>query len=236
MSTAASEYDAFADEVAAYTAAREEGGPSSDPLLRRLLGLLGDVAGLRVLDAACGDGYLARALAERGARVTGIDLGPRLIERARERDPGGTIDYRVADLSRPPPGEAGSFDAVASFLALNDVDDHRGFIATLAGLLKPGGRLVVAFNNPYGAVIRRHVADYFDSGATSPYRGLWAIGIKTRMRHRTTEEYLDAFLAAGLLLTKLADVPENAFEPEPGTLLADGGRFPRFLLLAFSKP
>jgi len=52
------------------------------------------------------------------------------------------------------------------------VEDYRGFAATLAAVLKPGGRLVLAFNNPYGAVIRKHVADYFDSGLVSPYLGL----------------------------------------------------------------
>jgi len=233
---AASDYDTFADEVAAYTAARERGGPAGDPLLQRLLGLLGDVAGRRVLDAGCGDGYLARALADRGARVTGIDLGPRLIELAKRRDPDGAIDYRVADLSQPLPGEAGSFDAAASFLSLNDVDDYRGFVATIAGLLKPGGRLVVAFNSPYGAVVRGSVTDYFDSGATAPYQRLWAMGIKTRMRHRTMEEYLDAFFGAGLLLTKLADSTANCFLPIPDSILPAGWRFPRFLLLAFAKP
>ena len=236
MAIAASDYDTYADEVAAYTARREQGGPRGDLLLRQLLGLLGDIAGRRVLDAACGDGYLARALASRGALVTGVDLGPRLIELARRRDPDGEIDYRVADLSEPLPGESGSFDAVASFLALNDVDDYRGYIATIADVLKPGGRLVVAFNSPYGVVVRGNVADYFDSGATSPYQGLWEHGIKTRLRHRTMEDYLDAFIGAGLRLTKLADSTANCLEPGQKSILPEGGRFPRFLLLAFTKP
>lgn len=236
MTAVPGDYDSYADELASYSLSREARSVAGDPLLQRLLDLLGDVAGRRVLDAACGDGYLARVLAARGARVTGMDLGPRLIERARLRDPDGAIDYRVADLSRPLPGESGTFDAVASYLALNDVRNYRGFISTLAAVLRPGGRLVVAFNNPYGAVIRQHVADYFDSGATSPYRGLWALGIKTHMQHRTLEEYIDAFVGAGLSLTKLADIPANAFVHEAGTLLAEEGRFPRFMLLAFVRP
>ena len=122
----AHDYDSYAAELASYTAAREQGGAAGDALLQRLLELLGDVTGQRVLDAACGDGYLARVLAARGARVTAIDLGPRLIELARQRDPRGEIDYRVADLSVPLSGESGSFDAVASYLALNDVHNYRG--------------------------------------------------------------------------------------------------------------
>jgi 2-polyprenyl-3-methyl-5-hydroxy-6-metoxy-1,4-benzoquinol methylase len=189
-----------------------------------------------VLDAGCGEGYLARVLAGRGARVTGIDLSPRLIELARNRDTRGEIEYRVGDLSRPQPELSERFDAVASYLVLNDVEDYRGFAATLAASLKPAGRLALAFNNPYGAVIRKHVADYFDSDAVSPYLGLWAVGIKTYFHHRTMEEYLDAFLATGLHLTKLADLTGVPFEHEPGTILPEGYRFPRFMLLAFAKP
>jgi ubiquinone/menaquinone biosynthesis C-methylase UbiE len=168
--------------------------------------------------------------------VTGIDLSPRLIEMAREKDPDRQIDYRVADLSRPLPDLIERYDAVASYFVLNDVEDYRGFASTLAAVLKPGGRLALAFNNPYGAVIRKHVADYFDSDTVSPYLGLWAAGIKTYFRHRTLEEYLDAFLVTGLQLTKLADITNNVFVDEPGTILPEGYRFPRFMLLAFARP
>ena len=93
-----------------------------------------------------------------------------------------------------------------------------------------------SFNNRCGAVIRKHVADYFDSDAVSPYLGLWAAGIKTYHRHRTLEEYLDAFLVTGLHLRKLADLTGIASVHEPGTNLPEGYRFPRFMLLAFGKP
>jgi 2-polyprenyl-3-methyl-5-hydroxy-6-metoxy-1,4-benzoquinol methylase len=238
---ATSDYDAYPAEYAVYTARREAGGIDGDPLeiLPSFLDLLGGVAGQRVLDAGCGDGYLARVLAVRGARVTGVDLSPNLIALARARDPDGAIAYHVGDLSAPLPEaleRLGRFDAIASFLVLNDVVDYRGFAATLAAALKPGGRLILALNNPYGAVVRRHVADYFDSGAVSPYRGLWAAGIKVYHYHRTLEEYLDAFLGAGLCLVKLADLPAVVTVHGPDTILPEGHRFPRFMLLAFAKP
>jgi SAM-dependent methyltransferase len=236
MTLQASDYNSFADELARFTAVREERGLAGDGLLREMLDLLGDVAGLKVLDAGCGDGYLARVLAVRGASVTGVDIGARLIDRARQRDPEGAIDYRVADLSKAMPGEPDTFDAVASFLALNDVIEYRGFIATIADLLRPGGRMVIAFNSPYGTVVRGNVPDYFDSGATSAYQGLWSVGIKTYLQHRTLEEYLDAFFAAGLRLTKLTDSRDRCFLPQPESVLPAGFRFPRFLLLAFTKP
>jgi 2-polyprenyl-3-methyl-5-hydroxy-6-metoxy-1,4-benzoquinol methylase len=231
-----SDYDAYADEYARATAWRERPEAHGDPwgILPDLLELLGDVTGRAVLDAGCGDGYLSRALARRGAHVTGIDLSPRLIANARARDP--DIDYRVADLSKPQPADAARFDAVGSYLVLNDVRDYQGFIVTLAAVLRPGGRLVLAINNPYGAVIRTHVADYFASGAKSPYRGLWEVGIKSYHYHRTLQDYLDAFLGCGLRLDRLIDVRANPSTHETTTVLPEGGRFPRFMLLGFTKP
>jgi hypothetical protein len=60
---AAGDYDAFAGQYSAFVAKREQAGPEADPygLLPSLLELLGDVAGRQVLDAGCGEGYLARA-------------------------------------------------------------------------------------------------------------------------------------------------------------------------------
>jgi SAM-dependent methyltransferase len=159
-----------------------------------------------------------------------------LIEQARARDPEARIDYQVADLSRPLPATAGRFDAVGSYLVLNDVRDYRGFAATVAASLKPSGRLVLALNNPYSAVTDRHVTDYFDSGAVSRYRGLWESGIQTYYHHRTLENYLDAFHDGGLRLTKLTDVSTRADAHRPDAYLPPGGRFPRYMLLAFVKP
>jgi 2-polyprenyl-3-methyl-5-hydroxy-6-metoxy-1,4-benzoquinol methylase len=232
------DYDDYADEYATYVAWREQNGPEADPfgLLLPLLDLLGDIEGHPVLDAGCGEGYLARAMAARGGRVTGIDLSQRLIELARGRDPEGEIDYRVADLSHPLPTLTGMFAAAGSYLVLSDVQDYRGFAATIAALLAPGGRLVLALNNPYSAVIGRHVTDYFDSGAVSRYRGLWESGIRACYLHRTLEEYLEAFHAGGLRLAKLVDAPALADTHGPNAYLPPDGRFPRFMLLAFTKP
>lgn len=231
-------WDAHAAAYEATVAQREQGGVETDPdrILPAMLDLLGDITGHRVLDAGCGTGYLARVLTDRGARVTGIDIGPNLITRARARDHQGTIDYRVADLSRPLPStDTQAFDAVASYLVLNDVENHKGFISTLATVLRPGGRMVILLNNPYIAVLHGHVTDYFDSGAASPYHGFAAAGIHVTFHHRTLAEYLDAFIGAGLILRKLVDlagVPMHS----PYSLLPAGVRFPRFMLLAFDKP
>ncbi len=222
--------------AAAYAAAvvrrDQTTAPSGLPaIVPIMLALLGDLADKTVLDAGCGEGFLARILAARGAHVTGIDLSPRLIALARECDPAGTIDYRVADLSQPLPDLTASFERIASHLVLNDVDDYRGFAATLAALSKPGGRAVIAFNNPYSFLVRGHLTDYFASGSRGVYSGLTAeLGSEVGYFHRTLEDYLDAFLLAGWRLTKLADVPA---EPRDNLTLPPGSRFPFFTVLAF---
>ncbi len=124
---------------------------------------------------------------------------------------------------------------MASYLVLNDVPGYQGFAATIAAALVPGGSAVLAFNNPYAGVARGHATDYFATGAVSPYRGLWAAGIRAYFHHRTLEEYLDAFLGAGLRLVKLADLPALAGDHPPHSLIPDGYRFPRFMILAFAS-
>jgi 2-polyprenyl-3-methyl-5-hydroxy-6-metoxy-1,4-benzoquinol methylase len=230
---AANQWDQYAAEYVEWIARREQVGIASDPIMTRLLDLLGEVAGRTVLDAGCGEGFLARILEARGARVTGLDQSPRLIEAARRKDPDGTIDYRVADLSCPQPGLRGYFDRIGSYLVLNDVADYRGFASTLADLATSGGRVVLAFNNPYSSVVREHITDYFASGALGVYRGLGEAGVNVHYYHRTLEEYLDAFLATGLQLLKLADVQDRAGLP---WLLPKECRFPRFTVLCFQKP
>jgi len=238
--TRTSAYDQYADAYAAYVATREQDDLEGDPfgILTPLLAQLGDVTGQDVLDAGCGEGYLSRILAARGARVTGVDLSPRLVMLAGQKASAGPIDYRVGDLSVPHPDLEGRFDAVASFFVLNDVEDHRGFAETLARSLKPGGRAVLGFNNPYDYVMRKgHGSAYFETGGAHPC-GLSSVGVPVFFYHRTLPQYLDAFLDAGLRLTKIVDVDHPAMTTRraSGEEIPLGEQLPRFMVLAFAKP
>ena len=70
-------YDAVADF---YTSGFDS---TDDPATRALLDLLGPVAGLRVLDVACGHGRITRELARRGAQAAGIDISGNLISQGQ---------------------------------------------------------------------------------------------------------------------------------------------------------
>lgn len=238
MPSPSNTYDEYAAQYAHLKAAQEEAGAEPDATMRQFLQVVGDVSGLEVLDAGCGEGYLSRVLARCGARVTSVDISPRLIEMARANDLDGAIEYQVADLSQPLPALQNRFDLVASYFVLNDVYDYKGFLITLASALKPSGRLVLLMNNPYSLVVRSHITDYFAaSGQAFPYRGLAEEGVKVSFWHRTLEEYLSACFAAGLQLRRLVDVPtpEGSFKRRSDTLIPEGYHFPFFTILSLVK-
>lgn len=200
-------YNQYADRYAEafIEAGKDKFNYNRNVIIPPLLEVAGDVNGLTVLDAGCGEGIVSRLLAERGATVTGIDVAPRFIELARERDVKGEIEYALHDLSQPLPAYHAYFDLVVSNLVLNDVPDYQGFIRTLSSVLKAGGRIVLSMNNPYSAVFRQKVDSYFDSDQATLY-GMARHGVAVYYYHRTMEEYVTAFQANGLLLRRLVDV------------------------------
>jgi len=230
-------YDDFASEYADMVAAREEKGIEQEPIIPLFLKILGDVSSLTTLDAGCGEGYLSRILAHRGANVTGIDISARLVEIARKKGSEGRITYQVADLSQPLPAYQNHFDLIVSHFVLNDVFDYRGFLSTLGSVARPEGRMVLSMNNPYSFVLRSHITDYFDSGKKCSYRGMAEEGVKVYFYQRTLQEYIDACLSAGFQLKRLVDVPtpEGAFKRRNDTLLPAGYHFPFFMILSFVK-
>jgi ubiquinone/menaquinone biosynthesis C-methylase UbiE len=109
--------------------------------------------GEHVLDVGCGAGHLAELAAGAGARVTGIDLSPRLIEVAKARAQAGgyEIDYRVGDAENLDV-EDGSFDKVVSSVAMIFAPDHEAAARELARVTRPGGRLTFSAWTPEGTI------------------------------------------------------------------------------------
>lgn len=115
-----------------------------------LFPLIGNVKGKRVLDAGCGTGYMSRILAERGAKVTGVDLSKRFIEiceNYEKNEPRG-IKYFQADLGRMPRIAASQFDLVVSIYVLCDVRDHVRAIKEISRVMKKNGRFLMLIEHP----------------------------------------------------------------------------------------
>ena len=106
------------------------------------------LAGARALDVGCGGGLLCEALSRQGARVTGIDLAPGMVEVARlhAAEAGLDIDYRVAAAEALAAG-AERFDVVTCMEMLEHVPRPQNMLATLASLARPGGSVFVSTLN-----------------------------------------------------------------------------------------
>jgi len=100
--------------------------------------------GQDVLEIGCGTGSLAALLVARGCRVVGIDIFDAMLERARVSAPGAEFLHLTAtELDRLQPRR---FNRIVSTLCFSElsIDEQDYVLRTAAGLLKDGGRLVLA--------------------------------------------------------------------------------------------
>ncbi|MBK7405156.1 MAG: methyltransferase domain-containing protein [Phycisphaerales bacterium] len=212
----------------------------NDIVLPGALRLLASIPGERVLDLACGQGVLARALASQGVLVCGVDASPRLIDVAKQRSPRGP-KFAVADATRldqlPPdfcPSEG--FDAAACVMALMNMDPLSSVIAGIASRLRPGGRFVAVLLHP---VFRspgrtswgwdqgegrthqyRRIDSYLSPGhreiVMNPGKAVrGAKPVVTLTYHRPLQTYVQHLTDAGLLVDRLEEWPSPR-RSEPG--------------------
>jgi ubiquinone/menaquinone biosynthesis C-methylase UbiE len=215
----------------------------------RMLAMLGDVAGLRVLDLGCGEGGYARELARRGAAVAGVDGSPRLIEIARERTRAEGIDVRflVANASALNELDSAAFDLVVASMSLMDVENYAGSVAEAHRVLRGGGALVMSithpcFSAPVSAWSRTASGDidvftvdrYFD-------RAVWPSPITPRFRapvlrrHRPLEDYMMAPLERGFALEEFREPSVSDEELQLSARFRKLARIPYFLFLRWRK-
>ncbi len=189
-----------------------------------LLKLVGDVAGQRVLDLACGNGYLSRRFARQGATVTGVDASAPIIERAQareDREPLG-ITYHIVDAAHLEMLADESFDLVFSNMALMDIEDAAGAIQEAARVLRPQGRFVASINHPCFDIVNdsgweieiiypnttawRKVTRYRKlAEATVPWSLPSGEVYETHAHHRPLSWYFQALRAAGFVVAALEE-------------------------------
>ena len=125
----------------------------NEDLIATILDNGGIRPGIDVLDVACGTGVLFPDYQSRGvASVTGIDISSEMARIAGEKFPEATVicgDVEEYDFGR-------QFDAVMVYNAFPHFSDPAKLIETLAGLVKPGGRLSVAHGMSRAALQQHH--------------------------------------------------------------------------------
>ncbi len=131
--------------VSQYTRDAAKGHPQAQLPYINLMSALGDVRGKNILDLACGDGFSSRLLARNGARVTGVDISPAQIERARALETGDPlgISYQLGDVAELDLGQ--TFDIITPTFLYHYAESKEmiaKMIERTAGHLAPGGKLV----------------------------------------------------------------------------------------------
>jgi 2-polyprenyl-3-methyl-5-hydroxy-6-metoxy-1,4-benzoquinol methylase len=198
-----------------------------------LLGAAGNVEGVRVLDLACGQGRLARALARRGAAVVGADISASLIDIAGAAEAAEPLGIRYVQVDATSPGALSGevFDQVVCNFGLSDIDDLGAVLATVGRVLAPGGAFVFSILHPcfpgWGVDAPSSWppgSSYFDEGwwrADNPgFRG------KVGAHHRTLATYINAPMAVGLELERL-------IEPPPAEWPAPAPTVPVYLVICW---
>jgi SAM-dependent methyltransferase len=226
--TAISRYDAVADFYAAGWT-----DDVGDLVSTCLLGMLGPVEGRRVLEVACGHGRITRALARRGAAVTGADISGALIGKAQDSEraqPLG-IRYVCADAAGPGFLEGEDFDLVVCSFGLSDIDDLEGVLSNVSRLLR--GRFVFSILHPCfpgGRGVSGSwptAASYYQEGWWQADGALSSLRRKVGANHRTLSTYLNALHRHGLILDETAEPSPPA---EWVATRPDAARHPVFLV------
>ncbi|MDP9073503.1 MAG: class I SAM-dependent methyltransferase, partial [Actinomycetota bacterium] len=175
-----------------------------------------------VLDVGCGEGQVSRlAAATPGiGRVVGVDLtwGQLVVAHAR----GGGVAYGRAGASALPFPSA-SFDAVVACLVFEHIDEVDAAIAEVGRVLAPGGRFLLFLNHPLlqtpgsGWIDDRILEEQYwrigpylteDTTLEQVDNGVWIPFV-----HRPLSRYVNALVAAGLLITRMEEPA-----PPPGFL------------------
>ena len=206
MSSGPARYDAIADWYVEFTRDWD-----SEPFAL----LPGNLRGLLVLDLGCGYGTASRYLAGRGARVTGLDISAGLLARARQIETGQPLGIRYVqgDASSTGWWDGVAFDGVLCNMALMDIDDLDGALATVAAVLVPGGWFSFSVFHP--CYPGGPEGSWSGLPSWPPERGYacegwWSTageGLRGRAggNHRMLSTYLNAVLRVGLALEQVAE-------------------------------
>lgn len=101
------------------------------------------LSGKKVIDVGCGGGILSESMAQRGAEVTGIDMGeaPLAVARIHAEKSGVTVNYRHSTAEQMAEENPGRYDVVTCLEMLEHVPDPSSVIEACSKLVKPDGHV-----------------------------------------------------------------------------------------------
>lgn len=231
-SATTSSYDSIADWYEEWLGAGSSDA-TRDVFFAPLLDLVGDVAGRRVLDLACGQGRVSRGLARLGADVVGVDASAELLTIAGRYQNPDRIEYRHDNAHTLTSCEDAEFDGVICNMALMDIPDLTATITSAFRVLRPGGwfgftTLHPCFNAPLSAELvdasgrsHRMVTGYFAEGYWKSDQRVGPAG-KVGAYHRTLTTFLNTLTGAGFTLRRVQELagPVAGWQEVPPVLAA----------------
>ncbi len=200
---------------------RSLGGLGAMPEWPALQAMLPDLHNRRVLDLGCGFGWFCRWAREQGAaRVLGVDISDRMLERAHDTTNDSSIDYIKADLETLNLPQS-TFDLAYSALALHYVVDLERLFGEVHRALNPGGAFVFCVEHPISTAPTSaglSIDTYQTQGprASDLRFGDLQSGGPVK-QHRTFGAYLKLLLGAGFSLSAVEEwrPSETPGETEP---------------------
>ena len=114
-----------------------------NPLRLAYIDGIAQLKGKTVLDVGCGGGILTESIAEKGANVTGIDLGEKALGVAKlhQMESGVKVDYHCISVEQLADQHPASFDVVTCMEMLEHVPDPASVVAACSKLVRPGGKV-----------------------------------------------------------------------------------------------
>jgi SAM-dependent methyltransferase len=136
--------------------------PNESPYIRRHVAEMLAFARItpedRILEVGCGMGRYTIPLLNAGVNVEGLDLSPFLLAKLREAAGDRPVTLHEADIWHPPAHLEGRFDAAIGFFTLHHLHDLELCFESMAGLVKPGGRIVFLEPNAFNPLYYVQVA------------------------------------------------------------------------------
>jgi len=196
--------------------------------LPAMLAFAGAVRGRDVLDVGCGPGRHARALLDRGARVTGIDISEEMVSAARAYC-GGRGRFFRADFERVRFPRA-SFDLVNASLCLMYSAELAPAFRNFRAWLRPGGRLIFSVYHPVRFF--QKVPDLDLSRRRKVWLHLSGCDVTVWNYYHPLPDYFDALLSHGF---ELRGFVEPVLSRRHKGWPPDSYRIPRSIIFAARK-
>lgn len=156
------------------------------------------------LDMGCGEGWLAAALQQKGIDVTGVDVIPELIDKAKKNVQGHFFVASYEDIAEGKILFDTSFDTIVINFALIGKESTESLLPALKNHLQPGGRLFIQTLHPYN---RKEIKDYVTGWKEGSWDGLGdQFTMPYQWYFRTMEDWIALLDRSGFKKIQATDV------------------------------